>query len=170
MLKSETKVDVPSASGVEHHVGLRVAELAKRAGVTPATVRYYARIGLLSPGREPRNGYRRFHASDVRRLRFIRKAQYVGLGIRDIRRVLAQIDAGEAPCTLVRSLVDEHLEQVDAEIGRLMCRRARIEQARARWALTGASVQRREDEMCPLIDRLPELPDHTGSRQAVARA
>jgi hypothetical protein len=38
--------------------GLRVSELAERAGVAHSTVRFYERAGLLSPPRRAANGYR----------------------------------------------------------------------------------------------------------------
>lgn len=43
--------------------GLRVAELAERAGVAASTVRFYERAGLLSPARRAENGYRLFGES-----------------------------------------------------------------------------------------------------------
>ena len=43
--------------------GLRVSELAGRAGVAPSTVRFYERAGLLSPPRRAANGYRVFDES-----------------------------------------------------------------------------------------------------------
>jgi AcrR family transcriptional regulator len=43
--------------------GLRVSELAERAGVTASTVRFYERSGLLSPARRAHNGYRLFDES-----------------------------------------------------------------------------------------------------------
>jgi DNA-binding transcriptional MerR regulator len=52
---------------------MTVIELARLAGVTADAVRYYARVGLLSPKRNAANGYREFSAFDVRRLRFIKR-------------------------------------------------------------------------------------------------
>ncbi len=41
-----------------HMYTLTVTELANRSGATPHTVRYYTRMGLLRPERNPDNGYR----------------------------------------------------------------------------------------------------------------
>src|ERR1700684_2826571 len=38
--------------------GIQVSELARRSGLTPSTVRFYERIGLLSSARRAPNGYR----------------------------------------------------------------------------------------------------------------
>lgn len=43
-----------------------VGELARRLGVTPATLRNWESAGILAPAREPVTGYRRFGAGDVR--------------------------------------------------------------------------------------------------------
>lgn len=37
--------------------GLGISALAERSGVTPSAVRYYERIGLLSPAQRSANGY-----------------------------------------------------------------------------------------------------------------
>ncbi len=62
-----------------------VADAAKEANVTPATIRYYARTGLIHPRRDPDNGYRYFVGEDVRRITFIRQAKALGLTIKDIK-------------------------------------------------------------------------------------
>jgi MerR family transcriptional regulator, Zn(II)-responsive regulator of zntA len=100
-----------AASNRRRAGSLQVVEVARRARVTPATVRYYARIGLLNPQRDERNGYRRFSGDDVRRLRFIRKAQTLGLTIADVRVILDRIDGGGEVCELVSSTVHTRLDR-----------------------------------------------------------
>src|SRR5258708_34005877 len=64
--------------------GLRVAELAERAGVAPSTVRFYERAGLLSPARRAENGYRVFDASARGWLAVVRRAKGIGRSWGDI--------------------------------------------------------------------------------------
>src|SRR5690349_24171477 len=78
--------------------GLRVAELADAVGLSPDTIRYYERAGLLPPPARTRAGYRAYDASAVERLRFIQGAQRLGLKLGDIRDLLAVRDTGTCPC------------------------------------------------------------------------
>jgi Predicted transcriptional regulators len=64
--------------------GLRVAELATRAGVAASTVRFYERAGLLSPARRAVNGYRIFDESALEELAFIQRAKAIGMSLEDI--------------------------------------------------------------------------------------
>ena len=64
--------------------GLRVSELAERAGVTASTVRFYERSGLLSPARRAHNGYRLFDESALDELAFIQRAKGIGMNLEDI--------------------------------------------------------------------------------------
>jgi hypothetical protein len=57
--------------------GLRVAELAARAGVAASTVRFYERAGLLSPARRAVNGYRIFDETALEELAFIQRAKAI---------------------------------------------------------------------------------------------
>src|SRR5262249_62350790 len=74
--------------------GLRVSELAERAGVAPSTVRFYERAGLLSPPRRAANGYRVFDESALDELAFIGRAKGVGMSLEDIGRLLRAWPAG----------------------------------------------------------------------------
>jgi len=105
---------------------LQVAELARRARVTPATVRYYARIGLLHPCRDDHNGYRRFDLEDLRRVVFIRKAQALGLTISDVRAILATAEQHEPVCEQVIELVRDRLLEIERQCEELQAMRTRM--------------------------------------------
>lgn len=139
---------IPGAAGC-----LRVAELAESTGVTPSAIRYYARVGLLNPIRSPDNGYRWFTPEDCRRVRFIRKAQAVGLTISDIKAALALADVGELPCEQVRERVANRLAEIQRRIAELQATERRMRDALHAWDEFEA-VASREDEICPLIEGL----------------
>lgn len=129
-----------------------VAELARETGVTPATVRYYTRVGLLSPTRNPDNDYRCFSGADRRRLRFVRHAQALGLTIGDIKTLLAAADRGEDLCELVQSKVKERLHGIRRQLGDLEQIEMRAAKALASWN-TMPSLTPQPGEFCPLIER-----------------
>jgi MerR family copper efflux transcriptional regulator len=67
---------------------ISIGALAKRAGVSIDTVRYYEKSGLLAPQGRLASGYRRYAEPQVTRLRFIRRAQELGFSLRDINDLL----------------------------------------------------------------------------------
>ena len=64
---------------------MRIAALAKSVGVTPDTIRYYEREGLLPLADRTPSGYRDYGPEVVDDLRFIKKAQALGLKLSDVR-------------------------------------------------------------------------------------
>ena len=72
---------------------LTIGKLASAAGVGVETVRFYQRRKLLeTPTRD--SGIRRYGAEDLRRLRFIRRAQSAGFTLEEIRELI-DLDASE---------------------------------------------------------------------------
>ncbi len=68
----------------------RIGELAKATKTTTATLRYYESEGLLPrAGRQP-NGYRAYPTAAAGRVDFIRRAQALGLSIREIKHLVAE--------------------------------------------------------------------------------
>lgn len=111
---------------------MRIGELAQRASVTPDTIRYYERVGLL--GRAPRapNRYRDYGADTLDDLRFVHKAQALGLKLQDIREVMEIAAGGRAPCEHVRAAVDARLHEVETRLHELRSLRATLREALAR--------------------------------------
>ena len=66
-----------------------IGTLARRAGVSIDTVRYYERGGLLAPKTRLASGYRRYSELEVARLRFIRRAQALGFSLKEVKELLA---------------------------------------------------------------------------------
>lgn len=106
--------------------GMRVSELAEAVGLTPDTIRYYERAGLLAPPARTAAGYRQFDQSAVDRIRFIQGAQRLGLTLDDIRNLLAVRDTGACPCEPAADLLARRLAELDAEMARLAALRAEM--------------------------------------------
>src|SRR5215467_12405308 len=67
----------------------RVHEFAAFSGVTSKALRHYDRLGLLKPQRTAA-GYRVYYDKDFLRLEQIVALKFVGLSLKDIRRVLGR--------------------------------------------------------------------------------
>jgi MerR family transcriptional regulator, repressor of the yfmOP operon len=74
---------------------MRIGELARAAGTTPRTVRYYEEIGLLSEVAERAAGeHREYTEADVERLRqILRLKRLLGLSLDELREVVSGEDA-----------------------------------------------------------------------------
>jgi len=104
--------------------GMRVSQLANTVGVSPDTIRYYEKAGLLPLPKRTPAGYREYNDSAIDRLRFIQGAQRLGLKLTDIRDLLTIRDTGECPCEPAEALLSRRLAEVDAKIASLTLLRA----------------------------------------------
>jgi len=96
-----------------------IGRAAAAAGLTAKTLRYYERLGLLSPAERTATGYRVYSVSDVRRLGFIVKAKGLGLSLREIREILGIRDGGKVPCIHVQHLLQRKARDVESRIAEL---------------------------------------------------
>ena len=129
----------------------RVKELAKLCQVPPDTIRHYTRIGLLSPRRDPVNGYRQYTVGDSKRLDFIRKAKSLGFSLKEIEHILAESRKGKSPCPLVRDLMSQRIRANRARLEHLMELQTRMELALTDWAKMPDGVPD-GDSVCYLIE------------------
>jgi MerR family transcriptional regulator, repressor of the yfmOP operon len=72
---------------------LRIGELARRAGVSTRTIRYYEELGLLVPSGHSSGGARRYSEANAERLLRIRELQeLMALNLDEIRTILLAED------------------------------------------------------------------------------
>lgn len=111
-----------------------VSGIAAATGVPPHIVRYYARIGLLRPMRDPANNYQCFTERDRRRLLFIRQAQALGYTLREIRSIFRHADRGHSPCPEVRDILRRRIDSNHRLLDEMNRLQGRMERALKVWA------------------------------------
>ena len=116
---------------------LSIGELARRAGLTVKTVRFYADRGIVPPAGRTPAGYRRYDPAAVARLELVRTLRELGLDLATIRRVV------DREATLAE-VAAAHAEALDVQIRTLRLRRA-VLTAAARYGSTPQEVQRMHD-------------------------
>ncbi len=112
---------------------LTVTELANESGTTAHAVRYYTRLGLLRPERNPDNGYRLYQYTEVQWLRFVRQAKQLGYTLSEIREIMHDSDQGKSPCPRVREILKRRIEENREQLDSLMDLQKRMEQALIKW-------------------------------------
>ena len=94
--------------------GYSSGELARLTGVSSDTLRHYERKGVLPLARRLNNGYRKYPADSIDRVRLIRRALAVGFTLDELAQFLRARDRGLAPCREVRALATEKLTEVES--------------------------------------------------------
>lgn len=94
---------------------MKINEVEAAVGVTKKNIRFYEEEGLISPRREPGNGYRSYSEADVERLRRIKLLRKLDVPLAEIRQML------EGECTLA--------EGMTRQLERLYTRRTDLDEA-----------------------------------------
>jgi DNA-binding transcriptional MerR regulator len=108
---------------------MKIGEIAKQAGVTVDTVRFYERVGVLPAPARTESGYRDYEPAVVERIQLTRELQAIGFTLADAVDALAAHDAGGATCESERWRLQAVLDRVDAKLAELNALRQRIVQA-----------------------------------------
>ncbi len=95
---------------------MKIGELAREAGTTVKTIRFYEDAGLLPAAPRTESGYRIYGTDDVDRLGFIRKAKRLSMSLEEIRGVLQLSDRDEPTCVHVRALLDEKIGRLEQAV------------------------------------------------------
>jgi MerR family mercuric resistance operon transcriptional regulator len=124
---------------------LTIGKIAHAAGVNVETVRYYQRRGLVSLPPKRTRGFRYYTPDTASRVRFIKRAQALGMSLKEVQRLI-KIDAKGA-CSETRALAVAKLVLVESKL---------VELARLRDVLQDlvAACDQPHGTSCPIIEQL----------------
>jgi DNA-binding transcriptional MerR regulator len=135
----------------------RIGEVARDAGVTTRTLRYWEQLGLVAPSGHRPGAQRLYLPPDVDRVTRIRELQcLLGLSLSEIRAVLDTDDVLDRLRTAYREgartdrrrdLLDEAISANDGLIGRLDDTVGRIEEFRRQRLAKGERLRARAAEL-----------------------
>jgi DNA-binding transcriptional MerR regulator len=127
--------------------GLTIGGLAERSQVSRDTLRFYERKRLLPAPRRTASGYRLYSADDAVRVRFIRRAQAMGLTLEDIQELLrAQTLKTPEQCRRVASRLRSRIQALDEKLAELRAFRTELLRSLRHCEKAGA-----EPSCCPVV-------------------
>ncbi len=101
---------------------MRIGELARRAGVTPRTVRWYESLGLIPPGEREGAGQHRYPEQTVARLNKIEQLKRLGFSLDEIGGVIDLYftdPTHKRPKRKVLAILKKHLAETDEQLAAL---------------------------------------------------
>ncbi|ALM83261.1 Cd(II)/Pb(II)-responsive transcriptional regulator [Bordetella sp. N] len=131
---------------------MKIGELAKAAGTTVETVRYYEKEGLLPAPERGDNNYRSYGPTHADRLRLIRNCRALDMTQEEIRAILQLADSHAADCGPINDIFDAHITHVDERIAELTQLKAQLGDLRQRCLSA-----RPHAENCGILHGLAEM-------------
>ncbi len=138
---------------------LRIGDVAKLAGTTPRTIRYYEELGLLAGAPErPSGGHRLYTRAEVERLReVIRLKELLGVSLDELKDLLtaeearaavrAQLRRDDVHPERRRELLNEALGHLDRQLELVEHRASELAKLRRELANTRNTVLSRLEEI-----------------------
>ena len=84
---------------------MKIAELEKKVGLSRDTLRYYEKIGILTPPLRASNGYRYYGKTQLKELAFIERGKAIGF-------TLAEIHSGYQQYQILGKLCPEFIKRL----------------------------------------------------------
>ncbi len=97
----------------------RIGDVTQRLGLSPDTLRYYEKIGLLPKVGRSTAGIRCYSDTDLSRLRFIQRAQAMDFSLAEIALLLEMRESPQRARPRVRELTRTKLAAVGARLAEL---------------------------------------------------
>lgn len=96
---------------------MQIKEFAKKFNMTPDSIRYYEKVGLLAPKRSE-NGYRQYDQQHEQTLQFILVLKQLGFKLDEIQQLLQlQQQPISTECNVITtSFIEQKINEVTAQI------------------------------------------------------
>jgi MerR family transcriptional regulator, repressor of the yfmOP operon len=166
---SDPSATLTAASGhaANAETPLRIGDVAKLAGTTPRTIRYYEELGLLAGAPErPSGGHRLYTQAEVERLReVIRLKELLGVTLDELKDLLtaeearaavrAQLRRDDVHPERRRELLNEALGHLDRQLELVEHRASELTKLRRELTNTRNTVLHRLAEIASYSEMSP---------------
>lgn len=126
----------------------KIGEVAKLSGIGVEALRFYEKSGLLGRPSRTQSGYRVYDSGVLQRLDFIKRSQILGFSLDEIKRIIADKEAGKSPCREVREILRRRLDELDERLKEMRRHRRELGAAFKNWEETGEL----DGHICGLIE------------------
>lgn len=143
---------------------MKIGDLARRAGTTLRTVRYYEQMGLIAASDRTKGGFRLYSEDELEKLQFIKRLQLLDFPLWQIKKLIQsrrQAASGAETVSPIAELLVRQLEETEHRINvyRELQRGIRETMEILKFCAECPLRPTREVcEKCPVICGLEEVP------------
>lgn len=131
----------------------QIGEVSKEVRTSIDAIRYYEKLSLLEKPVRSVGGFRLYPRETIDKLRFIKKAQALGLTLGEIKGIMQCSKEGLKPCCdLVRKLFTEKIEDFETKIRELQKMKMDLESLLSEW-ISPREAKKHTYTVCPQIER-----------------
>lgn len=94
---------------------LTIGDLADQSGVNSKLIRHYESIDLIKKADRSEGGYRLYAQSDVRTLRFIKRARSLGFSLEETKKLLGLWQDQKRASRDVKKIAQLHIRELEAK-------------------------------------------------------
>ena len=128
---------------------VKISEVSDQCDLSPDTLRYYERIGLLPPINRNNGGIRDYSELDVRRVEFIKCMRSVGLPLEVLIEYFDLVQQGDQTIEARKQMLVEQREQL---LARMKEMRDTLDLLDYKISIYEKAVLKREKELLPIED------------------
>lgn len=125
-----------------------IGQVAKQAGISVETIRYYEKQGLLEEPERKESGYRQYSGKIIERLSFIMQAKELGFSLKEIGELLSLKSGANTACNDVKKIALEKLGEIENKIKMLQRMRKSLKK------LVDVCPGQAPINDCPILDAL----------------
>src|SRR5687767_4587808 len=98
---------------------MNIGQAAAQSGVSAKMIRHYEDLGLMPKVRRTESNYRRYEATDVHTLRFIKRSRDLGFSMAEIRELVGLWQNKGRSSAAVKNIAGRHIAELKEKIARL---------------------------------------------------
>lgn len=137
---------------------MKIGELAQQSGLSPHTLRFYEKQGLLKAASRSESNYRIYDQHSLETARFIKRSREMGFSLEEVAVFLSiRADKPAHICAEAKSLAENKIAEVETKITELK------QVVLALQKLSDACCGGKESaEFCSIIDSLEQATAQGG--------
>jgi DNA-binding transcriptional MerR regulator len=145
---------------------MRIGDLARKAGTTMRTIRYYEQLGLIAPAARTRGGFRLYEEDELRKLRLIKNLQLVETPLSRVKAFFDQRRRGRVASEFaggLSALLEQQLREMEQRIAQFRAMEASLrETIDILRCCSECSLEAGPEvcSRCPAITSRSEIPLH----------
>jgi DNA-binding transcriptional MerR regulator len=128
---------------------MKIAQVSKQSGLSPDTLRYYERIGLLPPVNRNDSGIRDYSELDIRRVEFVKCMRSAGLPIEVLIEYYGLVQQGDETMEARKDIL---IKQRDELLTRMAEMQETLDLLNYKIDVYEKAVLKREQELIQIED------------------